>query len=88
MFSNFEQKQNHKNNLLDNKHLLSSKEGLALSSSLISFYLENMCLLQNVGGYKGKDCAFFFLSDKEVRETRNFSSWRLEKPTRLFASIM
>lgn len=58
MFSNFEQKQNPKN-LVDNKHLLASKEGLALSSSLISFYLENMCLLQNVGGYKGKDCAFF-----------------------------
>ena len=58
MFSYFEQKQNPKN-LVDNKHLLASKEGLALSSSLISFYLENMCLLQNVGGYKGKDCAFF-----------------------------
>lgn len=28
VFSNFEQKQNPENSLLDNKHLLSSKEGL------------------------------------------------------------
>ena len=58
MFSNFEGKQNPKNSLLDNKHVLSSKEGLALSSSLISIYLENICLFKkNVSGYKGKECA-------------------------------
>lgn len=62
MFPNFELKQNPKN-LLDNKHFLSSKEGLALSSSLISFYLENMGLLQNEGDYTGKDNCFVFKSD-------------------------
>lgn len=66
VFSNFERKQNTKNNLLDSKHSSFSKERLALSLSLVSFYLENICVFRNVSDYKGKDGALKKVVIKQI----------------------